>query len=95
MIVHASEDPSAYQDQITSLQKDLATEKAYESGKGKQNIATQKQWDILTSDQQLLGRLLREWSAGKHHSVAFVTEETAIIDDVFNQIVELEGAKTK
>jgi hypothetical protein len=95
LIAHATEPAATYKDQITSLQSDLSAQLAYEKGKGAQNEMTYKQWDTLAGGQHLLGKLLSDWAAGKTYTKTYVTEESSLINDAFDQIINLEGAKIR
>jgi hypothetical protein len=95
LIQHGTEQASVYQSQIDSLNADISSKIAIESGKGKKNFVVQKQWEILTSPDHLLGRFLKEWSAGKVFSKEYLDEEKILVEDSFNQILESESAKQR
>lgn len=93
LIQHAGEPASDYSVQIAALNSDLSSMIAKEKGKGKKNFAIQKQWDILTSPDHLLGKLLKDWQAGKPMSKTYIDEESSLISDVWDQIIESEASK--
>lgn len=92
-----ADQPVIYHTQeISQLQAKLTAQLAYEEGKGKSNKISYEQWKILVSpDNYLLGALLKEWSEGKPLSTPYVKEKTEQIGKAFDEILKLEGAKTK
>ncbi len=94
LIVHGVEQSSNYTTQINGLRSDLSAQVAYEMGKGKNNGLTVKQWQLLSSNDHLLGKFLKKWEV-KPLSTNFVTESVSMINDSFDQIINLEGAKIK
>lgn len=95
LLSHGSEPSTQYLAQIAALQSDLSAQLAYEKGKGAPNDITARQWQLLASPDHLLGKFLKDWAAGKTYSATFVQEELSLINDAFDQIVNLEGAKIR
>lgn len=96
LISNALEPASKHLDAIAALDVKLSAQVAYEEGKGKRNIISLTQWQILVSpDHELLGRLLEDWENGKEFSPAYLAEKIQQISDAFDQIIRLEGGKVK
>lgn len=93
LVSHGNENASLYANQIAALNTDISSAKAREEGKGKKNWFIQKQWELLTSPDHLLGRYIKDWQAGKIYPKAYVDEELVLIDDAFNQVISAESAK--
>jgi hypothetical protein len=81
---------------VEYLKANLDAQLAYQDGKGKANIISATQWNILISeDHNLLGKLLKDWREGKSFSPSYLKEKQGQIADAFDEILRLEGAKTK
>lgn len=96
LVSHSAEPVTSFQPQIDTLKVKLTAQLAYEQGKGKGNVISAKQWEILISkDHELLGKLLEEWETGIPHSQGYITEKSLQIGEAFNEILRLEAAKTE
>jgi hypothetical protein len=96
LIAHAGEPASDYKQQIQALTVKLDAQLAYQNGKGKTNLISAKQWDILISpEHDLLGKLLLDWVEGKNFSDEYLLEKRQQISDAWDQILKLEGAKKR
>lgn len=96
LVVRAVEPIDKYKSDVDYLEMRLSAALAYEQGKGKTNIISAKQWEILCSpDHDLLGRLLKNWKEGKKFSPAYLYEKQAQIGAGWDEILRLEGAKTE
>jgi len=96
LIEKTDEPASMHNLEITELEAKLTAQLAYEQGKGKSNNLSCKQWEILiATDGNLLGKLLSDWKQAKPMSKPYLVEKRIQIGDAFDEILNLEGAKTK
>lgn len=97
LMQHAIKDKAGiYSEDIAKLRSRLDSMVAYEAGKGKNNIISATQWDILTStNHNLLGKFLNDWEHNVTFSPAYVTEKIKQVADGFDAIIKLEGAKER
>lgn len=96
LILKGNEKAADHSAEIESLKVKLSSQLAYEQGKGKSNVISFTQWDIIASlDHDLLGGFLKLWESGKTFSPAFLTEKAQQVSDAFDQVLKLEGAKNK
>jgi len=81
---------------IVTLQARLQAAVAYEQGKLPANKLSVLQWQILTDPKgNLLGGFLTDWLNAKPCSPAYLTEKEAQINEGFNSVLTLEGAKLR
>lgn len=93
LLSHANEPFVNYQNDVADLQARLSGELAYEQGKSHNEVSSE-QWKILSDPtQDLLGKMLLEWSQGKHFTKDYLREKTDQIAQGFDQILRLEGSK--
>lgn len=96
LMLHGNEPSVKYSADIADLQSKLSAQLAYEQGKGKQNVITAKQWEMLSSpDKNLLGGFLKEWSNGKQMSIPYVKEKRIQVGIAYDEILKLEGNKNE
>lgn len=96
LIQSSVDDASNHREAISALKVALSAQLAYEQGKGKANMISAKQWEILASpDRDLLGGLLKRWEDGKKSTPPYLIEKSQQISDAFDQVLKLEGAKPK
>lgn len=96
LISHGEEPASDHIAAILDLNSKLQAQLAYEEGKGKSNKPSSDQWNTLISPEtNLLGRFLRDWTAAKTFSPAYVHEKSDQIGLAFDEILRMEGAKSK
>lgn len=96
LIAHAQEPFAGYASRVQALQSKLSAQAAYEHGKGKSNVISATQWDVLVDpNRDLLGKLLVQWEAGQTFSKTYLVEKSQQIADAFDQILKLEGAKQR
>ena len=81
---------------IVTLQARLGAQVAYEGGKGVANRLSCLQWQILTSTNgHLLGEFLVDWMKGTPCTQSYLTEKENQINEGFNSVLQLEGAKQR
>lgn len=94
LIADAIDPASAHSLEIQHIKTELSSQLAYEEGKGASNLISYKQWQIITSDESLLGQFLKEWESGaRKYNKPFLIEKAQNISDAFDQILKLEAAK--
>lgn len=87
---------SEYPLEIARLKDRMNFALSYENGKGKPNVISAKQWEIVVSDtHNLVGSFLKKWEEGKPLSKAYLIEKRDQISDGFDQIIKLEAAKPR
>ena len=81
---------------IITMQARLGAQLAYEGGKGVANRLSCLQWQILTSTNgHLLGEFLVDWMKGTPCTQSYLTEKENQINEGFNSVLQLEGAKQR
>lgn len=82
--------------EIDNLRSKLEAQVAYEKGKGKPNLVSSKQWEILAAkDHDLLGKFLNDWKGEKKFSRVYCREKSEQIEKALDEILNAEGAKPK
>lgn len=96
LISHASDPASSHQADIDALSAKLSAQLSYELGKGASNSISYHQWSkVGDSNGNLLGKFLGDWNGGKTFSSAYIQEKSSQISDAFDEILRLEGAKSR
>lgn len=96
LISHANEPVATHVEEVSALKTKLSAQLAYEQGKGKKNIISAKQWEILISDNhELLGGFIKDWENGSTFTKAYINEKSQQVGDAYDQIIKLESAKIR
>jgi hypothetical protein len=91
----ASDDFTTHQKEVNDLNSEIQKIYEYDKNRPKNGITT-KQWEILIdSSGNLLGGFLTKWKREGKQSAMFITEKKTQISAAFDQIIQLEIAKTK
>ncbi len=87
--------PAIHQAEIVELQVRLSSALAYERGKFHNKLSAD-QWETLVSpNANLLGHFLEQWKNGYVGSKIYVQDKIDQIGLAWDEIIKLEGSKTK
>lgn len=96
LVLKATVPEPNFDTEVQSLKAELASAAAYEGGKGKSNTISSTQWSVMADENRdLLAGFLKAWIGGKTFSPKYLEEKNKQIQDGFDQILKLEGAKDK
>lgn len=80
--------------QITDLKNQMAKMVAYEKAKDK-NELTRKMWELISSDEHLMGSYLKLWEEKESLNPAFKEEAKIQIEKAFDLMILYEQKKDK
>jgi len=80
--------------QITNLKNQMEKMVIYEKGKAK-NELTQKMWQLISSDKNLMGSYLKLWEEKGSLNPAFKEEAKPQIEEAFNLMIFYEEKKDR
>jgi hypothetical protein len=97
LIEKGTDAPAAHTAKIEALRLKMRQAYEYERGKGRPNVTTVKQWEVLNDPTgALLGGFLKKWQAeNKGQSEAFLNGQKKNVGDAFDLIIKLENSKVK
>lgn len=82
------------EDQVTNLKNEMERMVIYERGKQKNQI-TQKMWELISSDEHLMGSYLKLWEEKGQLNEAFKDEAKPQIEKAFDLMIHYEEQKDK
>jgi len=93
LILSATEPAAAHVADIASLQRTLASELAYEQGKGKPNALSIKQWELCA---QTLNAFMADWEQQKQpHKAEYLKDKAEQVGLMVDEIIRLESGKPR
>lgn len=97
LIAKATDPPGMHAAEIAAVQLKLLQAYEYERGKGKPNLITVQQWELLNNpDGALMGGFLKKWQTeNAAQSPAFIKGVSTNVSAAFDEIIKLERAKVK
>ncbi|GAB5472445.1 MAG: hypothetical protein Mars2KO_05440 [Maribacter sp.] len=94
-LMDKSDEPfSDYADEITDLRNQLKKMEIYEKGKNKNEI-TSRMWELLGSEEHLVGSYLKLWEEQGNLSPAFTEEAIPQIEKAYDLMLLFETKKDK
>jgi hypothetical protein len=82
------------EDEVIELKNQLEKMEIYEKGK-KKNEITGKMWELLSSDEHLVGSYLKLWEEKETLSPVFVEEAIPQIEEAYDLMLLFETKKDK
>ncbi len=97
LISKATDPPGVHAAEIADLHLKLQQAYEYERGKGKPNVITVQQWQILNDpERNLLGGFLKTWQTENIGQPSeFINGVSKNVGSAFDQIIKLESSKVK
>jgi len=97
LIAKATDPPGMHVAEIAAVQLKLLQAYEYERGKGKPNLITVQQWELLNNPNgALMGGFLKKWQTeNAAQSPAFIKGVSKNVSAAFDEIIKLERAKVK